>query len=124
MRTIDYVLLAVQNPTKSAALYEKLLGVAPVERSETFCMFVLPNGLKLGLWIARDVQPAPNAPGGVEIAFTEASRDAVLATYEAWKKLGMEVLQEPTDMDFGFTFVVRDADGHRLRPFVPAERPR
>lgn len=124
MRTIDYVLLAVQNPMKNAALYAELLGVAPVERSETFCMFVLPNGLKIGLWRASDMEPKPASPGGVELSFTEASRDAVLATYEAWKKLGMEVLQEPTDMDFGFTFVVRDADGHRLRPFVPAERPR
>jgi hypothetical protein len=25
-------------------------------------------------------------------------------------------------MDFGFTFVVQDPDGHRLRPFVLATR--
>jgi hypothetical protein len=34
------------------------------------------------------------------------------------------VVQEPTRMDFGFTFVVADPDGHRLRPFVLAENPR
>ena len=37
-------------------------------------------------------------------------------TYEDWKKLGLKVLQEPTDLDFGFTFIVEDPDGHRLRP--------
>jgi predicted lactoylglutathione lyase len=34
------------------------------------------------------------------------------------------VVQEPTQMDFGFTFVVEDLDGHRLRPCVLAEQPR
>ena len=38
------------------------------------------------------------------------------------QQLGLKVIQEPTDMDFGFTFVVEDPDGHRLRPFVPAPR--
>jgi predicted lactoylglutathione lyase len=52
------------------------------------------------------------------------SREAVRQTYEDWKKLGLEVLQEPTDMAFGFTFVVEDPDGHRLRPFVLAANPR
>lgn len=124
MRTLDYILLAVQNPQKSAALYTQLLGVAPVESSPGFCLFVLSNGLKLGLWISTGMQPKPASPGGVELSFSEASREAVLATYDAWKKLGMEVLQEPTDMDFGFTFVVRDPDGHRLRPFVLKEEQR
>ena len=36
----------------------------------------------------------------------------------------IKVLQEPQDLDFGFTFVVEDPDGHRLRPFVLAEQPR
>ena len=46
------------------------------------------------------------------------------ATYAAWTKLGLAVVQEPTRMDFGFTFVVADPDGHRLRPFVRAADPR
>ncbi|MGZ3421021.1 MAG: VOC family protein [Polyangiales bacterium] len=124
MRTLNYLLLAVRNPLESAKLYTKLLGREPVERSETFVLFVLPNGFKLGMWIASQIEPKPAAPGGVEISFTEASKEAVLATYEEWKKLGLKVLQEPTQMDFGFTFVVEDPDGHRLRPFVLADDPR
>ena len=123
MRTLNYLLLAVANPAKSAELYTKLLGVEPVENSPTFVLYVLPNGIKIGLWIKDEIEPKPKAAGGVEISFTEASKDAVLATYAAWKGLA-KVVQEPTQMDFGFTFVVEDLDGHRLRPFVLADQPR
>lgn len=124
MRTLNYVLLAVQNPLESAKLYTQLLGAEPVEKSGTFVLYVLPNGLKIGLWLADEVEPRPKAPGGVELSFTEESQEAVRQTYEAWTKLGLKVLQEPTHMDFGFTFVVEDPDGHRLRPFVLSARPK
>ena len=124
MRTLNYLLLAVRNPRESATLYTQVLGREPVENSETFVLYVLPTGFKIGLWIASQIEPKPAAPGGVEISFTEESKDAVLRTYEEWTKLGLKVLQEPTDMDFGFTFVVEDPDGHRLRPFVLADDPR
>jgi catechol 2,3-dioxygenase-like lactoylglutathione lyase family enzyme len=124
MRTLNYLLLAVRDPLKSAELYTKLLGREPVEKAPTFVLYVLPTGLKIGLWLAEEMEPKPNAAGGVEISFSEDSKDAVRATYEEWKQLGLKVLQEPTEMDFGFTFVVEDPDGHRLRPFVIAERPR
>lgn len=124
MRILNYLLLPVRNPRESVKLYRQLLGCEPVENSETFALFVLPSGLKVGLWLASDMEPKPATPGGMEIAFVEESREAVLRTFEEWKSLGLEVLQEPTDMPFGFTFVVRDADGHRLRPFVLAAKPR
>lgn len=123
MRTLNYLLLAVRDPLKSAELYSKLLGREPVEKSRTFVLYVLPTGLKIGLWIADGVQPAPKPAGGIEISFSEESREAVRATYAEWTRLGLKVVQEPTDMDFGFTFVVEDPDGHRLRPFVLADNP-
>jgi catechol 2,3-dioxygenase-like lactoylglutathione lyase family enzyme len=123
MRTLNYLLLAVANPAKSAELYTKLLGIKPVENSPTFVLYVLPNGVKIGLWIKDEIKPTPKAAGGVEISFTEDSKDAVLATYAAWKGL-TKIVQEPTQMDFGFTFVAEDLDGHRLRPFVLADQPR
>lgn len=124
MRTLNYLLLAVRDPLQSAELYTKLLGREPVEKAPTFVLYVLPGGLKIGLWLADEMEPKPNAAGGIEISFSEDSKDAVRATYAEWSKLGLKVVQEPTDMDFGFTFVVEDADGHRLRPFVLADNPR
>jgi len=124
MRTLNNVLLSVRDPRASAALYSKLLGCEPVESSPGFVLYVLPTGLKIGLWISHEIKPTPKPAGGVELSFSEPSREAVLRTYEEWTGLGLNVLQEPTDMDFGFTFVVEDPDGHRLRPFVLAEAPR
>ena len=40
-------------------------------------------------------------------------------TFEKWKDQGIPILQEPTSMDFGFTFLALDPDGHRLRIFAP-----
>jgi predicted enzyme related to lactoylglutathione lyase len=124
MRTLNYLLLAVRDPLQSAELYSQLLGREPVEKSKTFVLYVLPTGLKIGLWLASDMAPTPKPAGGVEISFAEASKEAVRATYAEWTKLGLKVVQEPTEMDFGFTFVVEDPDGHRLRPFVLADKPR
>ncbi len=124
MRTLNYLLLAVRNPAESAKLYSKLLGREPVENSQTFVLYVLDNGIKIGLWVKDEIDPAPKPAGGIEVSFTEASDDAVRATYGEWKALGIKIVQEPARMDFGFTFVAEDPDGHRLRPFALGHNPR
>lgn len=119
MRTLNYILLAVANPATSATFYSTLLGIKPVESSPTFVLYVLPNGIKLGLWIKGEIVPAPRAAGGIEISFSEDNYDAVRATFDDWKNKS-RIIQQPTEMDFGFTFVAEDPDGHRLRVFAPA----
>ena len=57
--------------------------------------------------------------GAGEVAFTVENAAAVEATFDDWKKRGLNILQEPVQMDFGTTFVATDPDGHRLRVFVP-----
>jgi len=37
-----------------------------------------------------------------------------------WTKRGLAIAQEPTKMNFGFTFTALDPDGHRLRVYAPA----
>jgi catechol 2,3-dioxygenase-like lactoylglutathione lyase family enzyme len=118
MPNIDYVLLAVKDPQKSAKLYDQLFGMAPVENAPTFVLYVLPTGLKVGLWAAGDMKPAPRPAGGIELSFSLPDEASVRRTFADWTALGLSVVQEPTKMDFGFTFVVADPDGHRLRPFV------
>ena len=124
MTTLNYLLLAVANPRKSAELYSKILAAEPVDTSDTFVLFVLPNGLKIGLWLKDEMLPPTGKPDGIDISFSEPDRAAVNATFAAWKPLGLKVLQEPVDMDFGFTFTVADPDGHRLRVFSLANDPR
>lgn len=123
MRTLNYILLAVANPAASKKFYSGLLGVQPVENSPTFVLYVLPNGMKLGLWTKDEIEPRPLPVGGVEVTFSEDDEAAVRATYADWSGKA-KVLQEPVAMDFGFTFVVEDPDGHRLRVFTRAADPR
>lgn len=121
MRTLNYILLAAANPAASKAFYSGLLGIEPVENSATFVLYVLPNGMKLGLWTKDQIEPAPLTAGGVEVTFSEDDDAGVQATFEAWKDKAA-VLQQPVMMDFGFTFVVEDPDGHRVRVFAPPAR--
>ena len=113
----NFVILYVDSPPASAAFYAQLLGRPPVESSPTFAMFAADTGPRLGLWSRHTVEPAATASGGGgEIAFKVADVDALHAE---WRGRGLTILQAPTDMDFGRTFVAVDPNGHRLRVFTP-----
>ena len=118
----NFIILYVDNPSVSADFYAGLLGKTPVESSPTFAMFILESGLKLGLWSKHTVEPASAsaAGGGGELGFPVNNSDTVHNLFADWVKRGLEIIQRPTEMDFGFTFVALDPDGHRLRVFTPA----
>jgi catechol 2,3-dioxygenase-like lactoylglutathione lyase family enzyme len=115
----NFILLYVASAQQSAAFYARLLDKAPVESAPTFAMFALDSGVMLGLWSAAGVLPFATPPGGSELAFAVVSDDAVRERHAQWRALGLPILQQPTAMDFGFTFTAADPDGHRLRVFVP-----
>jgi catechol 2,3-dioxygenase-like lactoylglutathione lyase family enzyme len=115
----NFVILYVESVRESAAFYAELLGKGPVESSPNFAMFAWRSGAMLGLWTRRDVRPAAGPTGGGELAITVADRAAVHALHEEWSRRKLRIAQEPTDMDFGFTFTALDPDGHRLRVFAP-----
>jgi catechol 2,3-dioxygenase-like lactoylglutathione lyase family enzyme len=118
----NFILLYVDQPQASAAFYAGLLGKQPVESAPTFAMFALQSGVMLGLWSRHTAEPKPSAAGGgSELAFSVADDDAVRSTYAAWRERGLKIAQEPIAMDFGYTFVALDPDGHRLRVFAPNE---
>ncbi|MFY3005965.1 drug:proton antiporter, partial [Achromobacter xylosoxidans] len=65
--------------------------------------------------------PAAAGRGGcTELAFTVPDADALDQRHLDWSLRGLPILQAPTNMDFGRTFVALDPDGHRLRVFAPA----
>lgn len=122
MRDPNFYLLYVDSPNASASFYAGLLGRPPVEAAETFAMFALEGGAMLGLWARRGVEPPPAAGGGgAELAFAVDSRHAVDEAHAEWMGRGVKIAQRPVQMDFGYTFVGLDPDGHRLRVFVPTE---
>jgi len=115
----NFILLYVESPAESVRFYADLLGKPPVEESPTFAMFALESGVMFGLWAASTVEPKAGRPGGSEVAFAVGGKDAVRITHDAWAAKGIAIAQAPTTMDFGYTFVALDPDGHRLRVFAP-----
>lgn len=113
--SFGFVLLFVENPLISSSFYSRLLRQKPLEESPTFALFALSHEVKLGLWSKKTAEPAVSAlAGGAEIAFSYEEVDKL---YTEWLALGIPMLQPPTDMDFGRTFVALDPDGHRIRVY-------
>jgi catechol 2,3-dioxygenase-like lactoylglutathione lyase family enzyme len=116
----NFIILYANDVARSAAFYENLLGKPPLEASPTFAMFALSSGVMLGLWSRHTVIPGASAPAGSgELAFALADDAAVDARYAQWRAAGLELVQQPCRLDFGYTFVALDPDGHRLRVFAP-----
>jgi predicted enzyme related to lactoylglutathione lyase len=121
MPDANFIILYVDSPPASAEFYAGLFARKPIESSSTFAMFDMDNGLMLGLWSRHTVEPAATAAGGgAEVAFSVAANRTVDSLHAEWRERGLTILQPPTDMDFGRTFVALDPDGHRLRVFAPA----
>lgn len=120
MPDFNFVLLHVQDPTASAALYHELLGIPIVDQKPHIALLPLRDGVMLGLWSLETVEPPTSGETGAsEIAFAVADAAAVAATHDAWQRHGLRIAQPPTTMSFGTTFVALDPDGHRLRVFAP-----
>jgi catechol 2,3-dioxygenase-like lactoylglutathione lyase family enzyme len=118
MQHPNHVLLFVEDPVASAAFYASLLECEPLEKSPTFALFALSSGLQLGLWSRYVAEPQViTRGGGSELGIPVADAEALHALYSDWKARGLPIVQPPTAMAFGRTFVALDPDGHRLRVF-------
>ena len=120
MSDTNFVIFYVDKPAASAAFYSALLQRPPIESSPTFALFALDSGLMLGLWSRHTVEPAAAGRGGASNWPLVPDADALNRRHVDWSLRGLPILQAPTDMDFGRTFVALDPDGHRLRVFSPA----
>jgi predicted enzyme related to lactoylglutathione lyase len=121
MRPSHFHLLYVNEPQASARFYAQLLQREAVESSPTFAMFALEGGLMLGLWARSTVEPAAAGQAGAsELAFVLPADQEVDAVHARWREQGVPIAQAPARMDFGYTCVGLDPDGHRLRAFAPA----
>lgn len=120
MTDFSFMLLHVEDHAASATFYNELLGIPIIEQKADFSMLPLRDGVMLGLWSRETVEPeSTGQAGGCEMAFTAASKAAVEAAHLEWKRRGLTIVQAPTRMSFGTTFVALDPDGHRLRMFAP-----
>jgi len=68
------------------------------------------------------VEPAAQATGGGgEVGFALPDQAAVDTLHDQWLDRGATIIQSPTVVDFGYTFVAQDLDGHRLRAFCMSD---
>ncbi|SFJ91635.1 Catechol 2,3-dioxygenase [Pseudovibrio ascidiaceicola] len=110
------VILYVDNVEKSTEFYTDVLQSGPIERFREFSLFSLGEDVTLGLQSAQGIDPKPEPSfGGFELSLSDVSREEVDQVYTLWKEKGIPILMEPVDLDFGYTFVATDPDGHRLR---------
>jgi predicted enzyme related to lactoylglutathione lyase len=120
MPDFSFLLLHVENHAASATFYNELLDIPIIEQKEDFAMLPLRDGVMLGLWSRETVEPTSTGQSGAsEVAFTVADAAAVEAAHAEWARRGLTIMQAPTQMSFGTTFVALDPDGHRLRVFAP-----
>jgi catechol 2,3-dioxygenase-like lactoylglutathione lyase family enzyme len=120
MPDFSFLLLHVADHAASAAFYNEVLGLPIIEQKDDFAMLPLKDGVMLGLWAHATVEPTSSGqPGACEVAFTVPDAAAVEALHADWAARGLTILQAPTAMVFGVTFVALDPDGHRLRVFAP-----
>lgn len=120
MPDFSFLLLHVENHAASAAFYNELLDIPIIEQKPDFAMLPLRDGVMLGLWSRETVEPrSTGQTGASEVAFLVADTSTVETTHADWKRRGLRIIQAPTQMSFGTTFVALDPDGHRLRVFAP-----
>jgi predicted enzyme related to lactoylglutathione lyase len=120
MPNVGFILVYVENVAASEAFYASILGRSAIESSPTFAMLPAAPGLMLGLWRRDGVKPPATPASGGEIAFPVDSEAEVDAAFAEWSARGVKIVQPPTKMDFGYTFVGLDPDGQRLRVFAPS----
>ena len=120
MPDVSFLLVYVEDVSRSEAFYASILGRDAIQSSPTFAMLLAASGLMLGLWRRDGVKPMAGRGVGGEIAFTARNEAEVDALCAYWRARGVEIAQAPTSMDFGYTFVALDPDGQRVRVFAPA----
>lgn len=110
------VILYVDDVAVSTDFYRQALGCDPIETFEDFSVFPLGEGVILGLQTRSEIDPkAAGIPGSVELSMSRATREEVDELYRAWSRKDIPMALDPTELDFGYTFVATDPDGHRLR---------
>ena len=121
MSAPDFLALYVKDLPKSTEFYKTLFGLPPAAQRPGFALFALPNGLQFGLWLAGTVEPEVEITGGgAEYGIRIGSEAALRESHAGAQAKGLNVIQPPTSMNFGLTYVVEDPDRHRIRYYVPA----
>ena len=110
------IIIYAEDVSKSTGFYAKILKAEPLERYNEFSVFALSSDFILGIQSKAGIDPKPQVHfGGFEICMSDITNDEVDSIYQQWHELNVQIEMPPTQLDFGYTFVALDPDGHRLR---------
>lgn len=110
------IIIYAEDVNKSTDFYAKILKSEPLESYSEFSVFALSSDFILGIQSKAGIDPKPQAHfGGFEICMSDIDNDEVDKIYQQWCELNVQIEMPPTHLDFGYTFVALDPDGHRLR---------
>ena len=110
------IILYVSDVEVSTTFYREILGHGPIKTYPGFSVFALSDDVTLGLQAADEIEPAAEPyVGGTELSLSNVKHADVDRLHAQWKALGIPMVLEPTVLEFGYTFVATDPDGHRLR---------
>jgi lactoylglutathione lyase len=114
VRSLDYVILYVEDLDASVGFYQALLGQPASARRQTYAEFRLSN-LKLGLYDRAHLPELIGREGSAGGAASEILFlvEDVEAEAERLRAAGVEILSGPVDRPWGHrTLHVADPDGH------------
>lgn len=113
----NFIILYVDNVQRSVDFYRPLFEREAVQATDDFAMFVSETGAKFGLWQKAEVVPKVDnvTAGSSEISFMLENLVSLQIQHTKSRELGVHIIQDLTEMDFGTTFTAIDPDGHRLR---------
>lgn len=110
------IILYVDNVDISTEFYKSILGEGPIEAFPGFSVFSLKDGFILGLQTKHDIEPKPQLNfGGFELCLSDISKEDVDSIYSDLVTRNVPMALQPTNLEFGYTFVALDPDGHRIR---------
>ena len=110
------VILYVSDVEVSTTFYREILGHGPIKTYPGFSVFTLSDDMTLGLQAADEIEPvAEPYVGGAELSLSNVEHADVDRLHAQWEMLSIPMVLEPTVLEFGYTFVATDPDGHRLR---------
>lgn len=115
------IIFYVNDLNTSRDFYKNLLSIEPMDKEDNFTIFPLKSGLRLGLWAKDAVKPVVSEQGNNkvsgELSFQATEDDEIERLYANWCNKNVTIVQTPSMMDFGYTFVGLDPDNNRLRVF-------
>ncbi|NUP13391.1 MAG: drug:proton antiporter [Polyangiaceae bacterium] len=123
MLDTGFMLVYVDDPAKSAGFYARLLDRPSKIGSPNFASISLASGFTLAFWSKQVASPKPDFSGSSgELLLFVDTPDDLERVHVRWRdEERIPILQAPTDLVFGRTFVASDPDGHRVRVIAPNE---